>query len=71
MTTITIAENINLEKNHFQSVEEFQLYLLQIRSETDLSPAHKAILDERIADAEENPENSLSLDQLKANIRRK
>jgi len=70
MTTITIAENIDLKKSHFQSVEEFQLYLLQVQHEADLSPRHKLIIDKRIADVKQNPEAFVSLKQLKANIQR-
>ena len=71
MTTITIAENIDLKKNHFESVEEFQMHLMLIQSEAELSPGHKTILDERLEEAEKNPANFLTVDQLKAGIRRK
>lgn len=71
MTTITIAEDIDLKKNHFESVEDFYMHLMQIQSEAELSPKHKSILDERLEETEKNPENYLSIDQLKASIRRK
>ena len=71
MTTITIAENIDLKKTHFESVEEFQMHLMLLQSEAELSPEHKTILDERLEETEKNPDNFLTIDQLKAGIRRK
>ena len=70
MATITIDENINLEINHFITLEDFQLYLVKRFHHSELSPAHKAILDNRLADAKENPEDSISFDELKTSIRR-
>ena len=70
MTTITIDENINLDKNHFISLEDFQLYLAKRSHHSELSTAHEAILDTRLADAKENPEDSISFEKLKTSIRR-
>ncbi|NVJ46760.1 MAG: hypothetical protein HWE21_16940 [Cytophagia bacterium] len=70
MTTITIAENINLEKNHFESVEEFQAHLLLSRQEEELSEEHKAILDDRLEEEKNNPNNKITLEELKKSIRR-
>lgn len=70
MTTITIDENIDLKKTHFASLEEFQMHLMLIRSENELSPTHKSILDERLEDAEKNTENLLTVDELKSSIHR-
>lgn len=70
MTTITISENINLEKHHFESVEEFQAYLLISRQEGELGEEHKAILDERLKEEEVNPDNKITLEELKKSIRR-
>lgn len=71
MTTITISENINLEKRHFESVEEFQTYLLLSRQEQDLSEEHKAILDERLEEMEHSPEKGITLEKLKSEIKRR
>jgi len=71
MTTISFDENIKLNKHHFKTLEDFQLYLIQANQETELSPAHKLTLDTRLADAEENPEKFISLDELKSSIKRK
>lgn len=71
MTTITISENINLEKRHFESVEEFQTYLLLSRQEQDLSEEHKAILDERLEEMEHSPEKGITLEELKSEIKRR
>lgn len=71
MTTITIDEHIDLERNHFESVEEFQMYLLQWKQTSELSADHKTILDKRLADAEENPDSFISVEELKQSISRK
>lgn len=71
MTTITIDEHIDLERNHFESVEEFQMYLLQWKQMSELSAEHKTILDNRLTDAEENPNSCLSMEELRQSIRRK
>lgn len=71
MTTITISENINLQKKHFESVEEFQTYLLLSRQEEDLSEEHKTILDERLEEMERSPEKGITLEELKSRIKRR
>ncbi len=71
MTTITIDEHIDLDRNHFESIEEFQMYLLEWKQASELSSEHKAILDSRLADADENPDSFLSLEELKQSISRK
>lgn len=71
MTTITISENINLRKKHFESVEEFQTYLLLSRQEEDLSEGHKTILDERLEEMERFPKKSINLEELKKRIKRR
>jgi hypothetical protein len=52
-------------------LEEFQLYVVQSLQTSELSSAHKKVLDERLAEAEKNPDNYISLDELKHSIRRK
>ena len=69
MTTITISENINFKKRHFESVEELQEYLLLVKQEEELSNEHKSILDKRLEDLKSNAEGSLSLEELKRIIR--
>lgn len=71
MTTITISENINFKKRHFESVEELQEYLLLVKQEEELSNEHKSILDERLEDLKNNPKDSLSLEELKSSIERR
>jgi len=71
MNTITFDENIDLGKNHFTTLEDFQLYLILKQQESELSPAHKSILDDRLAEAEQNPANFITLDELKSSIKRK
>ncbi len=71
MKIITFDENIKLEKNHFKTLEDFQIYIVQSLQTSDLSSAHKKVLDERLAEAEQNPDNFISLDELKTSIKRK
>ena len=71
MKTITFDENIKLEKNHFKTLEDFQIYIVQSLQTSNLSSSHKKILDERLAEAEQNPDNFISLDELKTSIKRK
>lgn len=71
MTTISFEENINLSKNHFKTLEEFQLYIVEKLQQSSLSSAHKKVLDERLAEAEQNPSNFITLDELKSSIKRK
>ena len=71
MTTITISESINLEKNHFESIEEFQNHLLLIKEQGQLSEEHQAIIDERLQDEKLNPNHHLSLEELKQSIKRR
>ena len=71
MTTISFDENINIPKNHFKTLEDFQLYIVQKLQKSELSSAHKKVLDERLAEAEQNPANFITLDELKSSIKRK
>ena len=71
MNTITFDENINIGKNHFKTLEDFQLYLIQNLQKSELSPARKIIIDSRLAEAEQNPANFITLDELKSSIKRK
>ena len=71
MTTITISENVNLQKKHFESVEEFQTYLLLSRQDEDLGIEHKAILDERLEEMERSPDDGITLEELKDRIKRR
>ncbi len=71
MHTITFDENINLSKRHFKNLEELQMELLLREEQTDLSPEIIEILAERVKEADENPDNFLTLDELKRSIKRK
>lgn len=64
-------KNINIPKNHFETLEDFQNYLVQKLQESELSSAHKKIIDTRLEEAEQNPKNFLSLYELKSSIKRK
>ncbi len=71
MNTISFDEPINISKNHFKTLEDFQLYMVQKLQKSDLSDTHKEILDNRILEVNENPENYISLKELKSSIKRK
>ena len=71
MTTITIDKEIKLAKTHFKDLEEFQLHILQIQEQSELSTQHKSILDTRILEAEKNPNDFINMEELKSSIRRK
>ena len=58
MTTITIAENIDLKKLHFESLEELQTHLLMLQQAAELGDGHKEILDLRLEEAEQSPDTS-------------
>jgi inorganic pyrophosphatase len=72
MTIIHIDEELNLDKTHFKTVEEFQLYLMMREKEQSeaysLSDAHKRIIDERLKEADEAKEPGLSWEDVKADL---
>lgn len=71
MTTITINKDINLAKTNFDNLEELQEAILLLNIQKDISKEHKDILDSRIKELEQNPNNFISLKELKRSIRRK
>lgn len=73
MTTIHIDEDLKLGKTHFKTMEEFQLYLMMRENEQDysLSEAHKKILDDRVAEADANPDNYVSYKEFKDSFKKK
>lgn len=52
-------------------MEDFQLYLLEIQENSELSNNHKDLLDKRLLDIENNPNDFMNLDELKSSIKRK
>ena len=75
MTIIHIEEELNWDKTHFKTMEEFQLYLMMREKDQSedhfLSDAHKKILDDRIKEADEAKEPGLSWEEVKANLQKK
>ena len=71
MTTITFDENIRFDRKHFKTIEEFLFYLVKFRQETELSDEHKKILDDRIEYATKNPDQVLTVEELKSSLKRK
>lgn len=68
MNTIYFDEPINISKNHFKNLEDFQLYIVKKLQKSELSHAHKEILNNRLLEVNENPENYILLKDLKSNI---
>lgn len=62
MKTLTFKEDISLDRDEFENLEDFQNYLV---SSFRLTSYHKRILDDRIAEAKENPEDYITLGDLK------
>lgn len=75
MTTIHIDEELNLDKTHFKTMEEFQLYLMMREKnqpeDYSLSNAHKKIIDDRVAEADENPDNFVTYQEFKESFKKK
>ena len=71
MKTITFDESINISKNHFKTLEDFQLHIVDILQNEALSVQHKEILDVRMIEANANPDNYISLETLKSSLKRK
>ncbi len=71
--TITIKNGHILSRNKFESIADLQDYLISIsvQNEYEISDEHKTILDERLKDAKENPDNFMSFNQFKASLTRK
>lgn len=75
MTTIHIDEELNLDKTHFKTMEEFQLYLIMREKDQSedyyLSEAHKKIIDDRVAEADANPDNYITFQEFKDSFKKK
>ena len=71
MTTISIKENLDLSQTHFDTLEDFEMYVVALRQQSDLSTAHQTILDQRLTDRSQNPDDTMSVEELKASLRRK
>ena len=71
MTTITFKENIALEKTEFESLQSFMLYVEEQKESTPLTDEHKTILDERLAAHKANPDEGLTLEEMKAQFTRR
>jgi len=72
MTTITIKNGQKITRTSFKDIEDLQEYLFSVyMKETELSPLHKDILDERLKDLDENPAKFVSFEKLKSGLTRK
>lgn len=71
MTTITISDETHFDKTHFSSIEELQEYIQDQLLAKELSPVHREILDDRMRSIKYQPENAMTLQELKSSISRK
>jgi hypothetical protein len=70
MTSISFEEHIDRNKSHFKTLEEFQMYIFQNLQKSDLSDAHKIILDDRLKDAQQYPDSFITLKEVKSSFRK-
>jgi hypothetical protein len=70
LKTITFDESLNISKNHFKTLEDFQLHIDDILQNEALNFQHKEILNERMIEANENPDNYILLETLKSSLKR-
>ncbi len=71
MTIITIKNNAKLNKTEFETIEELQLYLIQIQQEVSFSSSDKSLLDDSLLYIKNNSTKFLSLDELKSSMMKK
>lgn len=71
MTTITIKHGPKLARTQFENWEDFQTELVLMQENFKLTSEHIKILRSREKEADINPDNGLSWDEVKAGIRRK
>lgn len=75
MTTIHIEEELNLDKTQFKTIAEFQLYLIMQEKEQSkdysLSDDHKKIIDNRVKEADANPDNYVTYQEFKDSFKKK
>ena len=70
MRTITIKNASTLTQTEFEDLDELRIFLNLDLGKEELSPAHKQILDERLADRVANPTDHISVSELKASLHR-
>lgn len=71
MTTISIKEDLDLDRTSFDTLEEFQMYLLLKKSEHQLSNEHIKIIKERIKEADTCEEPGLSWEAVKKGLEKR
>ncbi len=70
MITITIENGQKLSRTKFKTWEDFQMELVLLQENSELSPEHKRILKEREAIADTMPKDRLSWEEVKRGIKR-
>ncbi len=73
MTTITIKNGKKLTRTQFENLEDLQEYLIavNVEDEFEFTDTHKKILDNRLKEADINPTNFITFDELKTGLTRK
>lgn len=71
MTTISIKEELNLDKTSFDTLEEFQTYILLKKNEQLHFPEHIKIVQERLKEADACEEPGLSWEAVKEGLKKR
>ncbi len=71
MTTISFDKPLEFDRNRFRDLDDFQNYIVLKLQASELSFAHRSVLDERLEEAENNPDNFTTFNELKKSIKRK
>ena len=70
MTTITIKNGQKLAKTEFENWEDVQIALIAMQDAFSLTSEHIKILKSREKIADKNPQNGLSWEEVKNNLKR-
>ena len=68
MTTISIKEDLNLDRNSFETLEEFQHYMMLKKQNIPFSEKTIALIKERIQEADLCEEPGLTWEQVKQGL---
>ncbi|GEQ84725.1 hypothetical protein ULMS_02330 [Patiriisocius marinistellae] len=71
MTTISIKEELHFDRTSFDTLEEFQMYVLLKQNNQQFTEEQVALVKERIAEADLCEEPGLTWEQVKKALRTK
>jgi sulfur relay (sulfurtransferase) DsrC/TusE family protein len=70
MTTITIKNGQKLARTEFENWEDFQIELIAMQENFDLTSEHVKILKSREKIADKNPQSGFSWEEVKSKLKR-